>query len=234
MEEDLLDCEAELTDGWMHQDSKTSSVAVYCRGGKALFGLEQTKPNLVIVHIRKAMEWYIRTGIQYGLMFALSQECLGLHGVTLLCGNEIIILSAPSGTGKTTLASLLQAYCDAIVINGDFALLHPTEEGVIFEPTPFCGSSGRSLNHRFRVNRVVFLGQAKENRWRKLDGREALTRFMTNCFIPTWDREKQEAIQSSILRCMEGLQMNAYEFAPTRQAAEQFLASINHGVIQSM
>ena len=210
-------------DGWTILEGSGTSEAAYISKGKVIFTLQSGAGNETVVHFQKALESYVRVGIHYGLMFALLRCCVGIHGVTLLCGYEIIILSAPSGTGKTTLAKLLEKYCDAIVINGDFALLTPTADGVIFEPTPFCGTSGRNLNHRVRVNRVVFLGQAKENHWHELDGREAVSRFMSNAFIPTWDSSMQQTVQENILKCVSMLKMNAYDFAPTQEAARVFL-----------
>ena len=155
-------------------------------------------------------------------MLALHDHCIGLHGVTLVIKNEIVILSAPSGTGKTTLSKLLETYSDAIVINGDFALLRPTEDGVIYEPTPFCGSSARSLNHRLKVNRVVFLEQGKSNIWRELNGREALTSFLSNSFVPEWNSGFEEKITSSTINCIEALNVNHYAFLPVQEAALYF------------
>ena len=226
LEEDNLECETAEKDGWIIRERQGFSMPVYSNHGKALFGLLQTEPLSVTVYLRKALDSYLRVGVHYGMMLALHRECVGMHGVTILCGNEFIILSAPSGTGKTTLAKLLETHCDAIAINGDFALLAPTENGVIFEPTPFCGSSGRSLNHRVRVNRVVFLGQAKENHWRELDVRKALARFMSNAFIPEWDKDMLQAVQENILKCVSVLKVNAYDFAPTQEAAELILKKI--------
>ena len=216
----------EFKEGWNILENGSSSQALYVHNRKAVFSLQYTIGKEVVVSLRKALEGYARIGIHYGLMLALHQKCIGLHGVTLLCGNEIIILSASSGTGKTTLAKLLGKYCDAIVINGDFALLTPTIDSVIFEPTPFCGTSGRALKHRFRVNRIVFLGQSKENRWHTLNGREAMKRFMSNAFIPAWDSEKQLVVQRNILKCIDSIKVNAYDFAPTKEAAEFFLKQV--------
>lgn len=215
------------SDGWSFQSGGESQQAVYSSNRKALFSLRYNEAEKKIkVSVRDSQRSAARLGVQYGMMLALYQQCVGLHGVTLVCGNEIIILSAPSGTGKTTLSKLLEKYCDAVVINGDFALLSLTADGVIYEPTPFCGSSGRSLNHRFRVKRVVFLGQAKENTWYSLTGREAMRRFMSNAFVPDWDKRLQQAVQENILRCMSVLKVNAYDFAPTKEAAETFLRRI--------
>ena len=189
---------------------------------KPIFALHNTSQQITTVSVCEPKKGYFRLGVQYGMMVALHEKYIGIHGVTLLCGNEIIILSAPSGTGKTTLAKLLEKYCDAIIINGDFALLSLENDSVIFEPTPFCGTSGRSLNHRFRVNRIVFLGQARNNVWHELNSRDALVRFMSNSFIPTWDIYMQETVQGNIIKCISVLKMITYDFAPTQEAAEMF------------
>lgn len=210
-------------DGWEACDGPEGKSAVYSDHGKAVFSLRYSEPErLTVVSVSGHGSRFQRLGLQYGMMAALHRECIGLHGVTLLCGNEVVILSAPSGTGKTTLAALLEKYGGAVSVNGDFALLSPTADGVIFEPTPFCGSSGRNLNHRLRVDRVVFLSQAKGNTWSALNGREAIKQFMDNCFIPTWDREMQKSIQTNVVNCIGSVRVNAYAFAPTREAADLF------------
>ena len=226
LEEKELESGKEETDGWFISEKQGLTGATYFQSKKLLFSLYFSDPHEVTIVVRNALDNYIRTGVHYGLMLGLYQECIGMHGVTILCGNEIVLLSAPSGTGKTTLAKLLEKYCDAIIINGDFALLSLTDESVIFEPTPFCGTSGRSLNHRFRVSRVVFLSQAKTNVWSELNGREAMTQFMSNVFVPTWDYQMQQTVQNNILRCISMLKVNAYAFEPTQEAAEVFLKEV--------
>ena len=214
-------------DGWIMRKVDNFHQAVNFHHGKAIFAIQYRNETDVIVRVSKALDSYVRIGIHYGLMTALHQECIGLHGVTLQCGNEIIILSAPSGTGKTTLARLLEQYCDAIVINGDFALLHPTEKCVVFEPTPFCGTSRRCLNFRLPINRIVFLKQAKENNWYDLSGREAVSNMLNNTFVPTWDGSIRQTVQENIVRCLSVLKVNAYAFAPTQEAAEKFARKTN-------
>lgn len=215
------------SDGWSLCQINGVEQAVYVSEGRACFSLiYDASENEVTVCIRKAVDSFVRIGALYGILTALHQSCIGFHGVTVVSGNEIIILSAPSGTGKTTLAKLLEKYCDGIIINGDFALLHPTNDGIIFEPTPFCGTSGRCLNHRLKVDRVVFLGQAETNMWRKLCGREALQNFLHNTFVPTWDKGLQEAVQINIVKCVSKLKVNQFSFAPNQEAAEIFIQHI--------
>lgn len=216
----------QYADGWNTQSVSGETMNVYSCEGEALFALKQIDQKNVKVFVADAKRGIVRLGIQFAFMTAMHQECIGLHGVTIACGNEIMILSAPSGTGKTTLAKLLEKHCDGVAINGDFALLRPTENGVVYEPTPFCGSSGRSLNHRLKVNRIVFLSQAVQNEWRTLDGREAITQFMSNIFIPNWDAGIRKTVQENILRTVSMLKVNAFAFAPTQEAAKVFITKL--------
>lgn len=223
LEKELNADEGALEEGWLPRTRGAVFETVYYTGSRPAFSLQLDDTLCPQVTVRYgSLAGSVRIGIQYGVMLALARQCIGLHGVTLLCGDEILILSAPSGTGKTTLARLLESHCGAVTINGDFALLSVSEDGVIFEPTPFCGSSGRCLNHRLRVGRLVFLEQAGTNAWYSLSGREALLRFMNNAFVPSWDGCLQRAVQENVMRCISSLKMNAFAFTPTREAAELF------------
>ena len=217
-----------LKNGWNDLINDNCPEAVYSREGKPMFRLRYSlNDNKVFISFAKEDYVSVKMGIQFGTMLALRDHCVGLHGVTILCGNEIIILSAPSGTGKTTLSKLLETYADAIVINGDFALLSPTDDGLIYEPTPFCGSSGRSLNHRMKVNRVVFLEQCVDNIWKELPVRDAVVRFMNNAFVPDWDGDIVQKIQENIYNCINLIPINAFAFAPEKQAADVFIQNLN-------
>ena len=221
--------EIRVIDGWNSEILNGYRTVVYSVNGIALFSLKYAFPvEKVLISVFEVNENSAKIAIQYALMIALNPFCIGFHGVTLLCNNEIIILSAPSGTGKTTLSRLLEKYIDAIVINGDFALLSLYENNVIFEPTPFCGSSARCLNHRIKVNRIVFLEQSKQNKWHKFNGRESLKRFMSNCFVPEWDSDIIENIEQNVLNCISLLRINAFSFAPTMEAAKTFVDSLGN------
>jgi len=218
-----------IKDGWITDLRGGRWRAIYADKNRELFSIQYEAShhgNEIIVESDERRGPGI--GIQYGMLLGLYKQCVGFHGVTLLCGDEIIILSAPSGTGKTTLAGLLEKYADAIVVNGDFALLSPTDEGIIFEPTPFCGSSGRCLNHRLRVNRIVFLKQSKENQWENLTAREAVIQIMNNSFIPDWDEEIRQTIQDNILKFIPAVKIHGFSFAPNKEAAELFFSQLKN------
>lgn len=199
-------------------------AAVYAPKGRADFALQYgAADGVVAVSVRKALDSYVRSGILYGVLTALHRTCVGLHGVTMTCGGRGVILSAPSGTGKTTLAKLLETHCGGRVINGDFALLALADDCVWFEPTPFCGTSGICLKERIRVDHVVFLSQAVNNRWQTLTVRQAMMKLFSNAFVPTFDGQLMQDVQGNILQMLPRLSVSSFAFAPTEEAARVFL-----------
>ncbi len=215
------------SEGWSSHPLNGVRQAVYAPKGRAYFSLTYALPvKEVTVCVRKALEVFVRCGVLFGMLTASHQTCVGLHGVTLVCGEQAVLLSAPSGTGKTTLAGLLEKHCGAKVINGDFALLSLTEDGMMFEPTPFCGTSHICLNERRRVNRIVFLSQSDRNHWEDLDGRQAVLNTLNNAFVPSFDAQLQQAIQNNIVRMLPYVRLSSFAFAPTEEAARFFRSMI--------
>ena len=215
--------ELRCADGWSLCGIDGLKQAVFASQGKPLFTLDYSKvPQEAAVSVRRALSPFVRTGVLYGLLTALHQSCVGLHGVTLQCGGQTVILSAPSGTGKTTLSRLLEEHAGARVINGDFALLSISEEGVMFEPTPFCGTSGICRNERLKVDRIVFLSQSPVNRWQELNGRQAGLCLANNTFQAMFDSRLQQHILSNAMRILSLVRASAFAFAPVKEAAQLF------------
>lgn len=220
--------------GWSAAAPGRAFRAVCAPEGKALFALAyDTHGGAVTVSVGKALDGYVRSGLLYGMLTALSPWFIGLHGVTLHCGGQALILSAPSGTGKTTLARLLEKHCGGQIINGDFALLYPGRDGVWFEPTPFCGTSGISLTERPRIDRIIFLSQAKGNEWQDLSVRQAMKSLMSNAFVPVFDSRLLQDVQLGVLQMIPGLRLSSYAFAPTAEAAAVLMRHLSDGPTHS-
>lgn len=219
--------EKTLSKGWSFYTLNTLRQAYFTPVKRPYFSLEYEWPtDGVTIRVREAFDSFVRSGVMYGMLTALHDSCVGLHGVTLICKNQAVVLSAPSGTGKTTLANLLEEYCDAKVINGDFALLSVSEGGVFFEPTPFCGTSRVCLNERLQVDRIVFLAQSKQNVWKEPEGRQAILSVMNNAFVPSFDKQLQQDVQNSILKLMSFVKISNFAFAPTEEATKVFIDMI--------
>lgn len=213
--------------GWVYATTENKHVVSYSDAGKMLFSLAyDTRLNMIVIDVRRNDVRSVSLGIQHAMLLALSSHCIGLHGVTLICKNQLIILSAPSGTGKTTLSKLLSKYCEAAVINGDFALLSVSDDNVFFEPTPFCGTSKRCLNYRLPLERIVFLSQSPNNCLQAIDTRTALKSLLSNTFVPIWDTKLGEAVHSTAFSIANKLSFYSFAFAPNEKAATMLHNSI--------
>lgn len=93
----------------------------------------------------------------------MEQGTLVLHSSFVLCQNQAILFSGPSGIGKSTQGDLWAAYADGTVINGDRALVTPLDDGVQVDSHFLSGTSGICTNAQARLNAIVLLEQGPEN-----------------------------------------------------------------------
>jgi len=217
--------------GWSFVTLDSAQLVSYSNERSLVFQMQYSMDDRskITIHVDVNNAMSTSLSIQHALMLALSDRCIGLHGVTVICGSIAVILSAPSGTGKTTLSRLLQKYCDVAVVNGDFALLEPTVDAkVIFEPTAFCGSSGICHNYRFPISGIVFLEQGNEPQIRPLVSREALKLMLSNIFIPQWDGELELSLKLLAIKVIENVQICKFSFPPTEESANMLFSYIEN------
>lgn len=106
------------------------------------------------------------------------------HGVAFQYGTGVYILTAPSGTGKSTqYRNLYTLYGERIqIINGDKPLLGPGEkEEIIVYPSPWNGKENWSGSIHGPLRAVILLEQAKENILTILDKKEAVVPILQQC-----------------------------------------------------
>lgn len=112
---------------------------------------------------------------------------LVIHGAGIEYKGTGIIFSAFSGTGKTTQARLWRKYRDAIVVNGDCPIIKNTENGPYMYGSPWCGTSGESINKRTPLKAIVLVNQSKENYVEEVTGDDAVLAVFTNILYYSQD-----------------------------------------------
>jgi len=213
---------------WESHAEDGKEVSTYFDNRRACFSLTTKKEaNSIQLTLPDGSFRALQLGLHYSSMCLLYAESIGLHCATVICGDQAIVLSAPSGTGKSTLARLLVQHGDAAIVNGDFALLSVNEDHqVIFEPTPFCGTSGIAFNARIPISRVVFLEQAAENSMQPLDTHTAFQRLLSNVFVPDWDPNLSNGIIGIAAGIVESIPMSVFAFEPSEHAVEKFYQEV--------
>lgn len=117
------------------------------------------------------------------------RNMLTFHGVLLEDLGNGIIISAPSGTGKTTHARLWRDTRNSLIINGDRAVCHCDNGIWTAYGTPWSGSSGEQINRKVPLRALVVLERAEENFVERLTSIEGFAAMLPNLLCPTWDRE---------------------------------------------
>lgn len=119
----------------------------------------------------------------------LLSNTITFHGVLMeYCGKGIII-SAPSGTGKTTHARMWRDLHRALIINGDRSTCKKINGEWTGFGLPWSGTSGEQINRSVPITAMVVLEQSKENHAEILTGLEAFAAIMPNLQYPRWDAE---------------------------------------------
>lgn len=129
----------------------------------------------------------------------LEKEALVLHCSYMQYQDKAILFSAPSGTGKTTQATLWEQYKGAHVVNGDKGLIMKDEGVWTAHGWPVCGSSDVCHNKNVPIRCVVMLSQEKENKIERLDQMEAFKEVYSQLTVNRWNKR-------SVLKTMDLLQ----------------------------
>ena len=142
-------------------------------------------------------------GIQGMLGFyALYRELDDTHAEVMIAedcrGCRAILFSAPSGTGKSTQASLWAQYAGAEIINGDRALLQKVQDCWMARGWPVCGTSGICQNADARLSAIVLLRQAKKNAVRSLSRGEAFLRLYGQVTVNRWDQAESARVLDAV------------------------------------
>ncbi|MDO5410059.1 MAG: hypothetical protein Q4F21_06330 [Lachnospiraceae bacterium] len=117
----------------------------------------------------------------------LKYDNLTFHGVLLEHENRGIIISAASGTGKTTHARLWRDLKNALIINGDRALCKNMDGKWRGYGMPWSGTSGEQMNRNIPITALVILKQSKTNHTEILKGLDAFAAVMKNLQYPRWN-----------------------------------------------
>ena len=130
-------------------------------------------------------------------MFAMERHMMRRDALVLHCaymerGGKAILFSAPSGTGKTTQATLWEKHRGTRVVNGDKALLRSADGVWTANGWPVCGSSQVCHDESMPIRAIVMLSQGKENAIERLAPFAAFSQIYSQITINFWNRDAQQ------------------------------------------
>ena len=117
----------------------------------------------------------------------LHRHALLLHAAFIRSNGRGILFTAPSGTGKSTQASLWEKHMGAETLNGDRAGIRKIGDTWHAFGLPYAGSSNIYRNESAPLKALVLLRQAKENRISRISASEAMRSIYPEVTIHRWD-----------------------------------------------
>lgn len=120
----------------------------------------------------------------------LKHQMLTFHGVLMEHNGCGVIISAPSGTGKTTHARMWRDSRNALIINGDRATCQNINGVWTGFGLPWSGTSGEQINRSVPITAIVVLEQGETNQARQITSPlEAFMMLLPHVQYPSWDKE---------------------------------------------
>lgn len=143
--------------------------------------VRKDRPDGLIHSIGKALQLFPMRA------FLMEHGALLLHASQVSLDGIGILFTAPSGTGKTTQASLWNKVTGANLICGDRTLLQREETGVYTYGFPVDGSQPVYSNSRNMLGAIVVLMQANENMVSRIRPSRAIKYLMGQTVSDVWD-----------------------------------------------
>lgn len=123
---------------------------------------------------------------QYAMVYIISKEnALLMHGSSFVYNDIAIILTAPSGTGKSTHSRLWQKYENVTVLNDDKNILNIEDNKIVLYPSPWSGKHHLDNNIKAELKAIVFLYQNKENVIERLKPMAAFRLLVKQLEVPS-------------------------------------------------
>ena len=156
----------------------------------------------------------------------LEFDTMILHASLIRWMGRGIVFSAPSGTGKSTQASLWERYAGAEVLNGDRAAIRKKDGFPRAYGIPYAGTSGIYRNESAPLTALVALRQAGENRIRRIHGAEAFRYLYRETMIHRWDPVFEDRAVKLLMDVISEVPVFLLECRPDSGAVETLKTEI--------
>ena len=157
----------------------------------------------------------------------LNFEGYYLHSSAVIHEGGAILFTAPSGTGKSTQASLWETYAHAEIINGDKVIVSASDGVPVAYGGPIAGTSRIYKDAQAPIRAIVYLHQGAENQLTLLDRRHAFMALYSQAVKSGEDAAFNEALIPLIAKIVERVPVADYSCQPNASAVEYLQSRLN-------
>lgn len=142
---------------------------------------------------------------RYGLM---------LHACGVADGERGLLFVGPSGAGKTTIAHLWNDSGKASVLNDEYCIVRAIEGQPWLYGTPWVGRKGLCSVGKVPLEEVFFVEHGKETERVSVRKIEAISRLMSQAFLPMWDKTKMRPFLDTCVDLVQSVPCYRLPFVP--------------------
>lgn len=163
---------------------------------------------------------YMESGM-YFYFYLLAHSGMMLHASAVELDGKAYLFSGNSGMGKSTHTRLWQQIFGekAQVFNDDKPALRRIDGKWYAYGTPWCGKDGINQNKKVPLAGICFLQQAQENKIRRLNAREVLSRMLAQTLFRFQDAKNLDLLLSHVDKLVREIPVFELENRPEPDAA---------------
>lgn len=150
----------------------------------------------------------------------LFHQGIVFHAAAISLQSKGILFCAPSGTGKTTQASLWRKHMGAKIINGDRPAVRIINEQPLAFGTPWSGTSPDFSSTYAPLSAIILLEQSPTNSIRKLERIEIIQFLLPRCFLPYHDNKLMELAINNLEKIIELTPIYLLKCKPDKNSVE--------------
>ena len=143
-----------------------------------------------------------------------------LHSSFIKYNNKGVLFTAPSGTGKSTQASLWSTYKGAKIVNGDRTVLRKKDDKWYGFGLPFSGSSEFCSNDNAPIMAIVILEQGSINKIRRCKVSEAVKRVLGEITVNYWNASFVNKVIDLLIDLISNVEVYVISCRPDKEAVD--------------
>ncbi len=184
----------------------------------SFYACRKTEKNTINILIDEKYQDLLRSDVIFSLTgieeLIIKNNGIVLHASCVVRNNEAVLFTGPCSIGKSTQADLWKRYGDAVIINGDKALITKKNGGFFVEGFPFSGSSKDCLNISAPLKAIICLDKGKENSICRIYTPKSFYSIYRNCYPVQFSHELTNSLIDFVSEISSQIPVYEYSCLP--------------------
>ncbi len=147
-----------------------------------------------------------------------------MHAGGVIDNGRGYLFAARSSHGKTTMIKLWRK--KGAILNDDRIIVRHRDNRFWIHGTPWHGEYDGVSSRKAPLEKIFILGHGEHNHVEKIQGAHAVSKLMSRCFPPFWDKEGMEFTVDFLVMMIQAIPCHCLKFKPDKQIVD-FVRCVN-------